>query len=265
MNRWRWVTPEGMAVLFLGVISAGALLGAGRPAGREAQASSPGEELFLREGCVFCHSLPGRTPVPQRVKPGMAYLQHLATTWSRNGPDPALEPGRRTDDWHLAHLVDPRAVLPGCPMPPYAALSEQDLTTLVEFLQTPGSDPTPAARREPVLPPAVPPGRASYLAARDLYRTYCRGCHGLQGNGAGSVGPLLSPQPRDFTDAPWMRKHDQAYLFDVTLRGKPGTAMPGYEEVLTREEVAMVVAYIRLFINPSARQRLEQGFAPLEN
>src|SRR5260370_7511272 len=42
-------------------------------------------------------------------------------------------------------------------------------------------------------------GRAS--AGKALYRRYCVGCHGAQGDGAGENAAWVDPKPRDFTPA----------------------------------------------------------------
>jgi cytochrome c oxidase cbb3-type subunit 2 len=45
----------------------------------------------------------------------------------RTGPDLARVGGRYSDEWHVQHLKDPRAVVPESMMPPYAFLAETDL------------------------------------------------------------------------------------------------------------------------------------------
>lgn len=272
--RWsRLLVPEAGVLLFVGVFAVGAVFASVltpsplhlSPPFSTSGEGERGEQVFLREGCAFCHSLSGYQPPPQAVAPGfVGYLQRLGTKWLRAGPDLALEPGKRTDDWHLAHLINPQAVDPGCPMPSYAGLPDDDLRALIAFIQTPRDTPLPGP------PPRtgegddgflrVPPTRASYLAGREIYRVYCAGCHGIEGNGAGPVGHLLLPEPRDFTDAVWMSKRSDAYLLGVIGRGKPGTAMPGYDDVLTSEEQALVLYYLRFYTNPSARQSMEEGF-----
>lgn len=274
--RWsRLLIPETGVLLFVGAFALGAVVASNAAMPRDTSPEARGQQIFQREGCLFCHSLPGYQPTPQAVARDFAFLQRVGTGWSRNGPDLALEPGKRTDDWHLAHLVNPRAVLPGCPMPSYAGLPDDELRALIAFIQTPrGPTPTPLPRREETRFPwpdrqdrlgengflEVPPTRASYLAGREIYRVYCAGCHGMEGNGAGAVGHLLWPEPRNFTDTAWMAKRSDAYLLDVIGRGKPGTAMLGYDGLLTAEEQALVLYYLKFYTNPSARQSMEEGF-----
>jgi cytochrome c oxidase cbb3-type subunit 2 len=47
----------------------------------------------------------------------------------RTGPDLARVGGRYSDEWHVQHLKDPRAVVPESIMPPYAFLAGRDLKT----------------------------------------------------------------------------------------------------------------------------------------
>jgi cbb3-type cytochrome oxidase cytochrome c subunit len=265
--RTRFFTAETGVLLFLGLFISGAAIASKAAVPGYTASEARGQQVFQREGCLFCHSLPGYQPTPQAMTQGVAYLRRVRTTWSRNGPDLALEPGRRSDDWHLAHLLNPTAVLPNCPMPSYAGLPDEELRALIAYLQTPRRGaPTPTtASPQPYSPEedkrlAVPPTRASYLAGREIYRAYCAGCHAMEGNGAGAVGHLLWPEPRDFTDTQWMRKGSDTYLLNVIARGKQSTAMPGYASLLTEEEQARVLYYLKFYSNPSARQRMEEGF-----
>ena len=45
----------------------------------------------------------------------------------RTGPDLARVGGKYSNAWHIAHLKDPRSVVPESIMPPYAFLSRRDL------------------------------------------------------------------------------------------------------------------------------------------
>ncbi len=94
-----------------------------------------GREIYIREGCVYCHTQQtrppgfggdqarrwGRTSVPGDY----VYDQpHLLGT-SRTGPDlfnvAVRQPSR---DWHLSHLYNPRLVTPKSIMPPFPWLFE---------------------------------------------------------------------------------------------------------------------------------------------
>ena len=47
----------------------------------------------------------------------------------RAGPDLARVCGRYSGEWHRAHMVNPRSVVPESVMPPYAFLERRDLDT----------------------------------------------------------------------------------------------------------------------------------------
>lgn len=168
---------------------------------------------------------------------------------------------RRTRDWYLAYFVEPRAVLPFTFMPSFAHLSGADADALIAFLQRLNRNVT-AVKPEPVASNEIPPvakNGAVYSAGKFLYSTYCLGCHGVSGNGGGTVGHLLSPEPRDFTDAAWMTKQSRNYLFSVISVGKPNTAMPGFKDILTPPQRAEVLRYIEYFADPVSRERVEVG------
>ena len=93
-----------------------------------------GRDLYIREGCVGCHS--------QMVRPFRAETErygHYSVAgesvydhpflWGskRTGPDLARVGGRYSDDWHRAHLYNPRNVVPESKMPSYPWLVEHSL------------------------------------------------------------------------------------------------------------------------------------------
>jgi cytochrome c oxidase cbb3-type subunit II len=94
-----------------------------------------GRQLYVSLGCVYCHSQQPRDPsqAPDGVRgwgrasipADYAYdFPHLLGTM-RTGPD-LLNIGARQPsvDWHLTHLYNPRAVVPGSTMPAYPFLFE---------------------------------------------------------------------------------------------------------------------------------------------
>ncbi|PWG60943.1 cbb3-type cytochrome c oxidase subunit II [Spiribacter halobius] len=100
------------------------------------EAELRGRQLYISEGCMYCHSQqprdPGYSAADSRrgwgraAVPGdYAYDQpHLMGTM-RTGPD-LLNIGARqpSQQWHLIHLYNPRAVSPDSTMPPYRYLFE---------------------------------------------------------------------------------------------------------------------------------------------
>lgn len=95
-----------------------------------------GRQVYIREGCVYCHSQQTRPQgfgADQQRRwgrpsvPGDYFYDqpHLLGTM-RTGPDllniGARQPSR---DWHLAHLYNPRMVVPQSLMPPFPWLFEE--------------------------------------------------------------------------------------------------------------------------------------------
>ncbi|SDL29736.1 cytochrome c oxidase cbb3-type subunit 2 [Modicisalibacter muralis] len=94
-----------------------------------------GRDIYIREGCVGCHS--------QMIRPFRAETErygHYSVAgefvydhpflWGskRTGPDLARVGGRYSDAWHRAHLYNPRDVVPESKMPAYPWLFENTLT-----------------------------------------------------------------------------------------------------------------------------------------
>src|SRR6266699_5016821 len=94
-------------------------------------------------------------------------------------------------------------------------------------------------------------GRAS--AGKALYRRYCVGCHGPQGDGAGENAAWVDPTPRDFTSATFKCRStpsgtlptDQD-LYDAITRGFVNTSMPAWRPLTTQNRVDLV-AYVKAF------------------
>lgn len=93
-----------------------------------------GRDIYIREGCVGCHS--------QMIRPFRAETERYGhysvageSVWEhpflwgskRTGPDLARVGERYSDEWHEVHLINPRAVVPESNMPGYPWLAENTL------------------------------------------------------------------------------------------------------------------------------------------
>src|SRR5690554_6042526 len=95
-----------------------------------------GRDIYIREGCVGCHSQMVR---PLRFeterygeysKAGEFVYDHPFLWGSkRTGPDLAREGGLRSDSWHYTHMIMPKQISPGSIMPAYPWLAEDNLNT----------------------------------------------------------------------------------------------------------------------------------------
>jgi len=94
-----------------------------------------GRDIYIREGCVGCHS--------QMIRPFRAETERYGhysvageSVWERpflwgskrTGPDLARVGGRYSDEWHRVHLINPRNVVPESNMPGYPWLATNVLT-----------------------------------------------------------------------------------------------------------------------------------------
>ncbi|MFA5539189.1 MAG: cytochrome-c oxidase, cbb3-type subunit II [Gemmobacter sp.] len=85
-----------------------------------------GREIYIREGCYACHSQMIRSLADEIDRYG-PYSLAAESAWDRpmlwgskrTGPDLARLGEKYSDDWHVAHLIDPRSVVPVSIMPSY--------------------------------------------------------------------------------------------------------------------------------------------------
>jgi len=119
-----------------------------------ARALETGKAIYIAEACWHCHSQfvrPvskedlrfGPVSTPEEYQNAMN-LPHLFGT-RRVGPDLIRQAGVHSNDWHMAHLYDPRSVAPYSVMPSYPWFFDADRKpterglALVAYLQWLGS------------------------------------------------------------------------------------------------------------------------------
>ena len=124
-----------------------------------------GRDIYIREGCHVCHT--------QLVRPFRAETERYGhysvageSVWERpflwgskrTGPDLARLGGKYSDDWHRAHMYNPRDVVPESNMPSFPwlfqnTLSGDDTADKMRVMQTlgvPYTDDEIATARETV-------------------------------------------------------------------------------------------------------------------
>jgi cytochrome c oxidase cbb3-type subunit 2 len=103
-----------------------------------------GRDIYVREGCYLCHS--------QMIRPfrweteryghysvGGEFVYDRPFLWGskRTGPDLHRVGGRYSDDWHRAHLINPRDVVPESNMPGYPWFEDElDNSQIVAKMKT---------------------------------------------------------------------------------------------------------------------------------
>jgi cytochrome c oxidase cbb3-type subunit 2 len=93
-----------------------------------------GRDIYIREGCVGCHSQmvrPFRAETERYGHYSVAgeFVYDYPFLWGskRTGPDLHRVGGRYSDEWHRVHLNNPRDVVPESNMPAYAWLARTPL------------------------------------------------------------------------------------------------------------------------------------------
>jgi cytochrome c oxidase cbb3-type subunit II len=94
-----------------------------------------GRDIYVREGCYLCHSQMIRPLRAETERYGhyslageSVYDHPFQFGSKRTGPDLARVGGRYSDEWHRAHLNNPRDVVPESNMPgfPWLAIHKVD-------------------------------------------------------------------------------------------------------------------------------------------
>jgi cytochrome c oxidase cbb3-type subunit 2 len=93
-----------------------------------------GRDIYIREGCYACHSQMIRTLRddvdrfgPYSLAVESKYDHPMLWGSKRTGPDLARIGEKYSDQWHVAHLVNPRDVVPVSIMPAYDWLLSTEL------------------------------------------------------------------------------------------------------------------------------------------
>ena len=93
-----------------------------------------GRDVYVSEGCYNCHSQMIRPFVSESLRYGPPSLAGESVydrpfQWGskRTGPDLARVGGRYTDEWHLAHLINPRDLVPESNMPGFPWLEDKEV------------------------------------------------------------------------------------------------------------------------------------------
>lgn len=97
------------------------------------------------------------------------------------------------------------------------------------------------------------PGNAE--KGKEIYDKRCTWCHGDEGDGGGASKDFLNPPPRDFTSGNYKIKSSafddmvpsDEDVFRMIRDGMPGTAMPGWADIVSEQDMWDLVAYVKAF------------------
>ncbi len=238
-----------------------------------------GRIVFYSNGCNYCHTqyVRAEDTAMGPVSEGGSYVYDnpMILGSERTGPDLSYVGHKRSEEWEIEHLKDPRSLSPLSIMPSFEFLPESDLTALASYLFALGdrvaqermippptpyvglSDPTTPVTLQPVSGD-TPQGWAAWNAAelqegKEIYVSYCLTCHGCAGNGLGSYAGTLAVTPADFMQSPFREMPDDQWFWHVS-EGVPGTVMPTWKVSLTEDQRWKVIEYIQeIFARPVMR------------
>jgi len=101
-----------------------------------------------------------------------------------------------------------------------------------------------------------------------VYAKRCLQCHGEDGDGLGPAAERLNPPPRDFTFGLYKFKTsafdddlpNDEDLLRMIRDGMPGTAMPGWADILSGQDMLDVLAYIKIFAELEGEPEIQVDF-----
>jgi len=247
-------------------------------------AEDRGRELYIANGCVYCHSQYVRpqdwAEGAQRVARAGDYAKQQPPLLGsqRTGPDLSQQGGEHPDDWHLAHFLNPRHTSPASIMPAFSFHTRAEIGDLTRYLQSLGGTQADyrVARQERWkqaavaayragpdanvawvhsrvpevwrrMPNPYPATGASLARGQRIYELYCAGCHGPSGDGRGTAEPYLTPPPLNFA---LLRrnliegKYIGGLLYYQIMNGITGTSMPYFKTQLESAKIWDVSNYI---------------------
>jgi cytochrome c oxidase cbb3-type subunit 1 len=254
-----------------------------------------GREVFVRDGCWYCHSQFVRPvtgedrrwgPISQAGE--YVYDQPQMLSTRRIGPDLTRVGHKYGDDWQAAHHWNPRDVVTDSIMPRFPWLYKDavagqapqfnaDGLALLAYLQKLGTSigdwrETFVSTRfgdGVVLPPVTADPRAEIALGKEVYARRCIGCHGPKGDGNGPSARFLYPKPRNFTTGIFKFRSTSggplslptdADIYITISHGLWGTAMPPWYEIPGPERLA-VIQYVKTF---SERWKTEKPGAEIQ-
>src|SRR5262245_7178576 len=92
--------------------------------------------------------------------------------------------------------------------------------------------------------PATTGSPIDFAQGRAIHQQHCAACQGPEGRGDAERCISLTPRPANLISAQTSAKSDQE-LLKIIAKGRPRTAMEGWENQLRPEDQVTVLAYIR--------------------
>lgn len=215
--------------------------------------------LVYGHNCASCHGNRGQgvkssffTAAPRSFlsSKAVAELTHermvAAVTNGVSGTAMTGYAGKLSSD-NIGAAVDyiREALMPASPTP------AAELTPAPQIiLETATTKPASKAATDMRLP--LPDGLVGEpLKGEQFFMGNCSTCHGTLGNGHGSRAYFMASKPRNFLDDYSRATLNRPYIYSAITQGRPGTEMPAWGKVLTKQEIANITEFVfQAFIQP---------------
>jgi cytochrome c oxidase cbb3-type subunit 2 len=249
-----------------------------------------GRKLFYSNGCNYCHTQYARA-VDNAMGPvseggNYNYDNPMILGSIRTGPDLSYIGRKRSQQWEVDHLKDPRQYSPMSVMPRFSFLADSDLRAISEYLyylgdrnaaqfmitppepyqQAVGPEyPTAVQSTNPSAPPQGWPTfkESGLYEGKQIYVSHCLTCHGCAGNGLGTYGGTLIVTPANFKVDPIRTMPDEQWFWHVS-EGIQGSVMPPWKESLTESQRWNVIHYIQQVYAAAFERDPDEGDPPPE-
>jgi len=234
-----------------------------------------GKKIFRGEGCIECHSLMVRpsdsgTGTPMSTTDFNGYSEYPGSM--RIGPDLQTVDQALSGTQLMARLTNPYAIQPDTVMPYYNHLTDRQISSLIDYLESIASVPgiTDRIREANDLETAIPNelimslvghvdeetgmlvqpvghSPEALLTGMGIYNSRCGVCHGAAGYAEHTeLTPASDLVSKELTG------RSPVYIYWRISEGVPGTAMPSWGKTLSDTAIWHLVSYIQSMLEDEA-------------
>lgn len=215
--------------------------------------------LVYGHNCASCHGNKG-----QGVKP----------SWFKAAPRSFSSPQAATELNRERMIAAVTKGVPDTAMTGYAdKLSTYQIESVVDYIREalmvvtsapvstseiiPQTPATVAASKTPTVDMSLPLPNGMVGDPRlgeQFFMGNCATCHGKLGNGQGQRAYFMTSKPRNFQDDLSRATLNRPVIFSAVTQGRPGTEMPAWGKVLSKQEIANVTEFVfQTFIQPGIK------------